>query len=265
VSLSEEALLIETLLDLGLSEREAKIYFFLVRGGPKKARSIAEALAMNKVAVYRALRNLEKMNLVESLLKHPSHFVACPYETLKSFLDMEENRIKKLSEIVKSLCEKTERFWDAYPVEESNGKFSVVEGAKQIMHRIILILSRAEKEVLVVNSGTYPWRFDLFGDLLAQIAKCSKKGVTSRIIINKSEENVNALIHFKNELNKRARCEVRIAMLDRFFPSFVIRDNYEGIIYLAGSPDKCKAIYLQNKYALYPYKLTFESCWKINC
>ncbi|MEM3704146.1 MAG: hypothetical protein QXX79_07015, partial [Candidatus Bathyarchaeia archaeon] len=55
--------------------------------------------------------------------------------------------------------------------------------------------------------------------------------------------------------------EIRMAMLDSFFPSFVIRDDYEGVIYVAGSPDKCKTIYLQSKYILYPYKLAFENCW----
>ena len=76
----------ETLMKLGLSKNEARVYLFLARAGEKKASEISEALSLHRTETYRILRDLEKRGLVSSVFEKPLKFIATPFEKAMDIL-----------------------------------------------------------------------------------------------------------------------------------------------------------------------------------
>lgn len=76
----------KALIDLGLSENQAKSYIFLETKGPKTAKKIAEELKINRQYIYRILKSLQKKMIVKSSNETPSYFSAIPFEEVLSLL-----------------------------------------------------------------------------------------------------------------------------------------------------------------------------------
>jgi hypothetical protein len=56
---------LKTLVDLGLSQVEAEVYFFLAQAGPVKGRDVTNTLKLYKHQLYRSLK--EKMGQAKDL------------------------------------------------------------------------------------------------------------------------------------------------------------------------------------------------------
>jgi sugar-specific transcriptional regulator TrmB len=72
--------MLETLVNLGFTERDAQVYVFLAAEGPQKARDISEALRIFKPQLYRTLKNLQNKNLVNASPEYPARFSAVLFE-----------------------------------------------------------------------------------------------------------------------------------------------------------------------------------------
>jgi len=72
--------IIRTLASLGLKRTDVKVYLFLAKTGPQKARDTAEALKMHKQQLYRSLKNLQSKECVKATPEHPALFSAAPPE-----------------------------------------------------------------------------------------------------------------------------------------------------------------------------------------
>jgi sugar-specific transcriptional regulator TrmB len=71
---------IKALVDLGLKRTDVRVYLFLAKTGPQKARDITEALKMHKQQLYRSLKNLQSKECVKATPEHPALFSAVPPE-----------------------------------------------------------------------------------------------------------------------------------------------------------------------------------------
>ena len=79
----EYSKLILELSAYGLSLNQAKVYLFLLTNGITSARPIATSLGLHRVEVYRKLRELEELGLVEIYLSSPKRYSATePKEAL---------------------------------------------------------------------------------------------------------------------------------------------------------------------------------------
>jgi len=74
-----------TLVRLGFSETDAKVYVHLVLEGPQEARIITENLPMYNVRLYKVLKNLKNKGIVNSS-KGPTLFSAEPFEKVLELL-----------------------------------------------------------------------------------------------------------------------------------------------------------------------------------
>jgi sugar-specific transcriptional regulator TrmB len=71
---------IRTLVGLGLKRTDAKVYLFLAKTGPQKARDITNALKMNKQQLYRSLKSLRSKGIASATTEHPARFSVIPLE-----------------------------------------------------------------------------------------------------------------------------------------------------------------------------------------
>jgi sugar-specific transcriptional regulator TrmB len=100
------------LVNLGLSETDAKIYIYLYTHGSKKARNIIFNLELRKGQAYRSLKRLQLQEIATSNGEFPSVFSAVSFElVLDSLLDAKKeqvNSLKASKEAIKLRAKKEE-------------------------------------------------------------------------------------------------------------------------------------------------------------
>ena len=98
--------MLKVLRELGLSNTDAEVYFFLATKTPQKAKDVAEALKMKNQRIYSCLKNLQDKGVITCTKERPKVFSTVPIEAaVNSFINanlqeakqMEENRERILS------------------------------------------------------------------------------------------------------------------------------------------------------------------------
>lgn len=86
----------ELLMKLGLSRAQADVYAVLLTGGQMKAGEIAKKSIAKRGLVYKALEDLEKLNLIERAkqVNKPDVFLPKHPENLRSLVEEELHRAK---------------------------------------------------------------------------------------------------------------------------------------------------------------------------
>jgi sugar-specific transcriptional regulator TrmB len=97
-------LLTKTLMTLGLTEIDSKIYLLLAKEGPQYGKSIAEMLNLYKQQLYRSLRRLRNMRIIKATPKRPAHFSAFPLDiVLDTLIDAKKEQALALQASRKEL------------------------------------------------------------------------------------------------------------------------------------------------------------------
>lgn len=76
----------KTLVTLGFTETDAKVYVYLATEGPKKASDTAEALRIYKQQLYRSLKKLQSKGIINASPEYPTRFSAVLFEKVLDFL-----------------------------------------------------------------------------------------------------------------------------------------------------------------------------------
>ncbi len=88
---------LRTLVDLGLSQVEAEVYFFLAQAGPSKGRDIANMLKLYKHQLYCSLKSLQCKGCIKATPERPAQFFAVPLEkVLDQFMKEKMGQVKDL-------------------------------------------------------------------------------------------------------------------------------------------------------------------------
>ena len=72
----------KALIELGLSQTDARVYICLATKGSKRANQICDALNSNKQIIYPSLKNLINEKAITVSSKRPAIFSAFPFETV---------------------------------------------------------------------------------------------------------------------------------------------------------------------------------------
>lgn len=264
--------LIKTLKDLGLSEKEAKIYIIISKIGPNKARNIAITAKINRVQLYSILKSLQKKGLIEATFEQPSRYSAVPFdEVLDLFIKTKEEEVNILNSKKNSILSQ----WKLLPIENTqkhNSRFMVLQGRKYIYSKINQMVSQTKKTINIVTSNPgvlQAFQAGLFDagfahPLRDKIHFCfltNNIGLTPGLAIIKE-----LLIRSK----KSSMCvETRITNLGAIdFPRFVIIDDKELIFFLKPTEDHSATnredtgLWTNNKVLVHAFQAFFEELWK---
>ena len=69
-----------TLSDLDLSDLDVKVYVYLAKKGPQKAKDLIEPLKISKRQINQSLRKLQNKSLISKLKETPGVFSALTFE-----------------------------------------------------------------------------------------------------------------------------------------------------------------------------------------
>ena len=111
--MSQERVL-ESIMQLGLTEADAQVYVYLALNGPQKAKQITQKMNLYKEQLYRSLKKLQKKDIVESTDEHPAVYSAIPFEKALDLLaeikkEQEKALLESRKELLASWKEMTEK------------------------------------------------------------------------------------------------------------------------------------------------------------
>jgi sugar-specific transcriptional regulator TrmB len=97
----------KALIELGLSQTDARVYIYLATKGSKSANEICDALKANKQIIYPSLKNLRNNRIITVNSKRPLIFSAVPFEEvldmlIKKKFEQSEEILETKKELVKS-------------------------------------------------------------------------------------------------------------------------------------------------------------------
>ncbi len=144
--------IIKSLVELGLTQNEAKVYVYLAKSGPKKAIEIAKALRMPRTEIYHLLSRLQSKGLVMLTLQHPIKYVSKPFnETIQILLSSIDEKVKSFRKRQDYLLEQWEELPNiAYDDSETDAKIQVLEGKTSVYAKATEMCKNAKTKLIIV-------------------------------------------------------------------------------------------------------------------
>ena len=195
-----------TFTRLGLTVNQAKVYLALFQSGLSTASKISRNSGVARSDVYRVVKKLEKLGLLERIILTPIEFRAISIQD--AFAILIERRMKEISqlqattgEILKKIKSSSMRI----APEEEETQFSM-SAEQTTVKRKERTLSNVQKSFDAVASRKNP-HSAIFSNLEG-IAEALQRGIKNRIIIDKSDEEElvsNAIKPFEKYANFKIR------------------------------------------------------------
>lgn len=252
---------IQTLMQLGLTFLEAKIYLTLSKYESLATKELSEFAKTSRPDTYRVLAKLQKKGLIEKKITKPAQFKAIPMETGVTFL-LERKQVehKDLEAKTKLLLQAIKERPTPKPLEAITSHFALIPQRELVVKRINEAIDNAKKSVDIFLSWK---RFSL--GITSTFAKSSQRAwerkVKFRIIVESPEETADVEL-------ARQFCRLSPFCEIRFLPSspktvlgiydqkhfFVIVDPKKGLF---DSP----ALWSNSKSLLAAIQDYFEKSW----
>ncbi len=176
---------IQTLIDLGLTAIQAKVYLALAKFGASKIAVLSKLSGVARPDVYRTLTRLYDLGLVLKLVEAPVQFKALPIdEGVKVLLKKKQSEYEKIKH-------ETDLLLGSFKKNQSNGfpadssQFILVPQKEAVINRLRQAINSAQSSVDVVIS----WKRFMhgIGNIFAEDAKdASKRKVNYRFIVEQA-------------------------------------------------------------------------------
>jgi sugar-specific transcriptional regulator TrmB len=175
---------ITTLVKLGLTVNQAKIYLSNLKSGIATAKKIAEYSKISTQDTYRVLKSLQKLGIVEKQLSSPTLFKAISIKkTITNLLKQKKIEYDNLQIASVDLTKKQEYIKKVIKDKEKQySRFLIISGKKAIFAKSNQVISKATKSACISTlweSGSKG--VVIFADL---VKKALERGVKFRFIIN---------------------------------------------------------------------------------
>ena len=254
-----------------VTKEQAKIYLYLIKKKSAKARELSKALKIERVQLYRDLKNLQKRGMIESTFEYPASFIAVPFEKVLDLqIKVKRDEAKKLEASKNELISQIDSF-NPEINDVDIEKFMVIEGNKYINSKIAQMIQDTREELEVVTSGYGVIQAYRSGLLDLGFEHPLKKKVTFRFLTTLS--TISDHIEVTKELLKKAEnnsliFESRISDFGSgHFPRFIIRDKTEMLIYLKmeeldpHSELEDTGMWSNNQVLVHAFLAFFEKIW----
>lgn len=193
------------LLDLGLTDDEARVLLFLNKKGEMKVQEIAKNVEIPRTRLYFVLESLQNKGLVVSTIERPAKYKALSLEKAVDFLiDSYRHKLyslEKAREVIShdwSLLQECEIVRNPELAEEG---LQIISGEDQIYSKAKSLIMQAMKEVNVFTN-------------VRNLAKISYADITDKLqLLTSNGTAVNILTNLKScqtsLLEEINRCKIR--------------------------------------------------------
>ncbi len=95
------------LVEVGLSDKEAKVYMFLLTVDEPNVAEISKKTKINRTTIYPVIDSLTEKGLVEEITKNEKTYIhALPPERIESYIEEQKIKLSEQSKIVKDMVPK---------------------------------------------------------------------------------------------------------------------------------------------------------------
>ena len=229
---SQEQVL-KTLVNLGFTQIDAKIYIFLAKKGAKKGRDIRRALKITKQQLYPSLRTLQKKGIVSSTIEYPARFSAISFEkVLDLFIKAKIEETQRLQQSKDEILSK----WQTLDIAETDmPRFTVIEGRRYIFSKIQQMIQETKSQISTITTVPSLVQADQYGLFDTGFSYPLKSKIQFRFLTELSTQNVKAMKTLLRE-TILAKLNVKGRNPDlglRLFPRMVIKDEDEVIFFIS--------------------------------
>jgi sugar-specific transcriptional regulator TrmB len=203
----------QVLIDLGLTQVEARVYLTLVKSGPSRISAISKTSKVARPEIYRNLSKLQELGLVEKIIKRPLEYRAIPIdEGVSLLLKTKTNQYKRVRAESRLLLNTAKR--DRAKIEKENietPQFVLIPEGRAI-NRINTAIEKAQLSIDLVVSWK---RFSrgMVSTFAESVENAWSRKVKTRFIVESPAKSKTAkqLIQFCRE---KPFCQIR------FIPSY---------------------------------------------
>ena len=178
--IEQEIIMIEELMEYGLSEKEAQIYLTTLKLGSATANRVTQLVNMPRSTVYEILDKLKSMGLISTLIReNKTNFVAAKPKRLLELLDEKKQSVQKILPDLNKL----------QAVIEERPFAEVFQGKIAVFKILDEIVDAAKSEIKIIGSmenavGMIGYRTNRFRTIRKD------KGTKVMQILERSEESV---------------------------------------------------------------------------
>ena len=249
--------LISHIEELGLSNKEAKVYVACLKSGPSAVQRIADQAGIKRVTTYVILESLVGLGLVSQSIKgKKTYFIAEEPSNLSRLLDKREQELKDQQENFKYVLPELMSL-KTIPKESPNVKFyDSVDGMKTMMNEFLLRGNRDDVDD-PCGIGNLDELYRFFPDFRVAAGNPQRKqaGIKSRYLYTSVEGDI---LKDSDDTSNRIS---RYIPFDKFPMSgdFTIIGNAVMILSLAGP--RPIGISIESHEITQGFKAIFEAAW----
>lgn len=144
------------LVELGLGQKEARLYLALLREGPSSVRQLASVTGVNRGTVFDVLKALQASGLVRFYNeKTRQYFVAAPPERLQEIAQERAESMARASSSLEELVPELQSLYDSGDKHPAARLYEGLEGVRTILEDILESMATwsGPKEYFVYSSS----------------------------------------------------------------------------------------------------------------
>ncbi len=231
---------VETLINLGLTVLQAKVYVALAKLGTSTSRSIAKEAKVAPQDVYRILSELQETGLVEKIIAKPNMYHAMPFaKGLSMLLQRRKEKTRQLERTANQISKEFDSTLRA-TVKTDIGNFVLIQKEEPIKSKAFELLDTAQISLDLMHDTCDTVAY---GELYSISQKLSGKEVKVRDLVSRSNQSMQVTKAFASVIQKCPTFKVRY--LDFSAPAkIIIKDNKEVLISTTTKPNASMKAFL---------------------
>jgi len=261
--------ILTTLTDLGLKKTEAKIYFYLAKKGPKKAKEIARDIGVTKQRLYPILKDLQHKTVINCSLDRPAKFSAISYEKiLDLFAKTKLEEAKIIQENKNRILDDWKTVSNSFSKEES-GKFIVIKGRKFVFSKIKQMVEEATTQLYMLSDFPSLLRLEKNGILDNVKNNPIKSSIDFFLVTEISKKHLRLVKELLQTIDPSIKVKNRNRnSISSIFPRLIIKDNKELLYFISTQNNEFQEVsdytcISTNCHSLLgPFSKLFEDLWR---
>lgn len=243
--------------DIGLNEKQARLYLFVLEHGAQTATELAKALGEQRTNIYLLAEELEQKRLLERDETKPVvHFVASSPVRVQRLLQQEQ---KRLADQAAQLRKAMPELLGLHQLASPKSGIAYFEGLKGYAAALDDQIRPNHREVCVFGATILDeLRPDAWKVLIDKLQKRGRAGIKTRIIFEEALRESTTLSTNHSPVLKRT-------MKARFWGE----SPYEGEIAVYGNTvvltsydEKLVSLVVRNKQIAATFQAVFDTAWE---
>jgi sugar-specific transcriptional regulator TrmB len=198
----------QVLTHLGLTPVQARVYIALVESGPLPISLISKIAMVARPDVYRTLSNLQKIGLIEKIIRKPLEYRSIPMkEGISLLLETKTHQYEKVRAEAQILLDTTTMKRTGKKNSTESPQFVLIPKGRTVINRIKTAIEEAEQSIDLVLS----WRRFSRGIACTfdeSVQRAWAKNVKFRFIVESPQPNVTTT-HLTNFCREKTLCQIR--------------------------------------------------------